>query len=242
VPGNKWRLIVSVGLALGLLIFMGQTVWTAGVIIRTDAQLKQAGKWLRGTVILVDPGHGGDDPGAVVGETLEKGIVLSIAKALKQELEAQGAKVVLTRDSDVSLGGPMREELGRRVALVNEHKANLFVSIHANKDRCNCWGAQTFYQKSGMPAGQQLAEALQNQLKRLTDTTRSALPANYFVLRTSPVPAAMVEVGFLTNAKERGLLQDVAYQTRLAKAVTLGLADFIRSQVPEAKAEGLIGR
>jgi N-acetylmuramoyl-L-alanine amidase len=242
VSGTKWRLIVTIGLALGLLTFMGRTVWTASVSIRTDAQLKLAGKWLRGSVILVDPGHGGDDPGAVVGETVEKGIVLSIAKALKLELEAHGAKVVLTRDSDMSLGGPMREELGRRVALANEHKAHLFVSIHANKDGCNCWGAQTFYQKSGMPAGKELAEALQSQLKRLTDTTRSALPANYFVLRTSPVPAAMVEVGFLTNAKERGLLQDVAYQTQLAKAVTLGLADFIRSQVPEAKAEGQIGR
>jgi N-acetylmuramoyl-L-alanine amidase len=69
-----------------------------------------------------------------------------------------------------------------------------------------------------------------------------ALPANYFVLRTSPVPSAMVEVGFLTNAKEKGLLKDPAYQRKVATAVALGLADFLRSQVPQTEAGVTIGQ
>ena len=136
-----------------------------------------------------------------------------------------------------------REELGKRVALAERHNARAYVSIHANKDNCYCWGAQTFYQKNGgHPEGKALALAIQEQLRRNTPTTRVALAANYFVLRTNVAPAAMVEVGFLTNAKEHARLQDPEYQRTLARAVALGIADFFRSQVPDARAEGSIGQ
>jgi N-acetylmuramoyl-L-alanine amidase len=236
------RQVGLAGLALFLLGLLARTAWTGHVAAAMEGQLKESGQYLKGVTVVVDPGHGGEDPGAVVGGTVEKGLVLDISRALKEILEQQGAKVVLTRDSDVSLGGPIREELGRRVALVTEHKAAVFVSIHANKDGCNCWGAQTFYQKNGMPAGKELAAAIQSQLRRLTPTTRTALAANYFVLRTSPVPSAMVEVGFLTNAKEKARLQDPAYQRTIATAVALGLADFMKSQVPQTEAGGRIGQ
>lgn len=236
------RQVALAGLALFLLAMVARNAWTGRAVSAMQMRLNESGRYLRGVVVIVDPGHGGDDPGAVVGGTLEKHIVLDIAKSLKALLEEQGARVVLTRDTDVSLGGPMREELGRRVALVERHKASIYVSIHANKDTCNCWGAQTFYQKRGMPAGKDLALAIQAQLRRLTPTTRVALPADYFVLRTSPVPAAMVEVGFLTNASEKARLQDPVYQRTVATAVSLGLADFLKAQVPQAKAGGIIGQ
>lgn len=237
-----WRQAAIAGLALLLIAAVVRTAWTGARTVMVDAQLKDAGRWLQGRVILLDPGHGGDDPGAVVRGTLEKHLVLEIGLTMKQLLEEQGATVVLTRAEDVDLGGPIREELGRRVALVGEHRAHVYVSIHANKDGCNCWGAQTFYQKNGMPAGKELALAIQSRLRKLTPTTRVALPADYFVLRTSPVPAAIVEVGFLTNSREHGQLKDPAYQRTLASAMALGLADFFRSQVPEGRAEGKIGR
>jgi N-acetylmuramoyl-L-alanine amidase len=239
---RPWRQVAIAGLALFLVGVLARTAWMARTSAVMESELQGARRWLAGTVIIVDPGHGGDDPGAVVGTTLEKGLVLSIALQLKAELESAGARVVLTREADVSLGGPIREELGKRVALVERHKANVYVSIHANKDGCNCWGAQTFFQKDGLPAGKDLAVAIQTQLRRLTPTTRVALPADYFVLRTSPAPAAMVEVGFLTNARERDRLQDAAYQRTLATAVTLGLADFFRSRVPGAQAGGSLGQ
>lgn len=236
------RQVAVAGLALLFVTVLARTALTARATGALQAELQGARRWLNGTVVIVDPGHGGGDPGAVVGRTLEKHLVLNIAMQLKGLLEEQGATVILTRDADVDLGGSIREELGRRVALVDRHKANVYLSIHANKDSCNCWGAQTFYQKGGMPAGKELAVALQAQLRRLTPTTRTALAADYFVLRTSSVPAAMVEVGFLTSPKERERLLDADYQRTLAMAMVLGLADYFKAQVPQAGANGVIGQ
>ncbi len=242
MPRVLSRQVAAAGLALFVLIMMVRAAWTEARSVMVRAELDQAARWLRGAVIVLDPGHGGDDPGAVVGKTLEKTLTLQIAFQLKQVLEAQGARVILTRSRDEDLGGPIREELARRVALVDRHKAHIFVSVHANKDHCRCWGAQTFYQKDGMPAGQQMALLIQRRLREMTPTTRSALPADYFVLRTSPVPSAMVEVGFLTHEPERRRLMEPDYQQTLARAIALGLADFFRSQVPEAESQGHIGR
>lgn len=230
------------GLALFLLVTLGRTVWTEARAVKAQAQLKQAGRHLKGTVIVIDPGHGGWDPGAVVGKTQEKTIVLDISRALKQILEEQGATVILTREEDMHYSKSVREDLTQRVALVAQHKGNVFVSIHANKDPCNCWGAQTFFQRGGLPAGKQLALAIQARLRSLTPTTRGALPADYFVLRTSPVPSAIIETGFLTNAKEHQRLKDPDYQRTLAQAIALGLADYFKSQVPDAKAEVHVGQ
>jgi N-acetylmuramoyl-L-alanine amidase len=237
-----WRQAVVVGLALLLLGGLARTAWTDRQAARVQSDLSSVGHYLRGAVIVIDPGHGGGDPGAVVGQTKEKDLVLGISLALKQILEEQGARVFLTRDADVDLGGTIRQELGRRIDIVRQHKPDLFVSIHANKDGCNCWGAQTFYQRNGMPASKELALAVQAQLRRLTPTTRGALAADYFVLRTSPGPAVIVEVGFLTSAREHQRLKDPAYQRTLATAIALGMADHLRSQVPQGEAEGQVGR
>lgn len=236
------RQAVLFGLALLLVWFVGRTSWIVQAEARHAAVVATSARWVRGLVVIVDPGHGGDDPGAVVGSTREKELVLAIAQRVRETLEQAGARVVMTRERDEDLGGRIREELGRRVALVRQHNAHVYVSIHANKDSCNCWGAQTFYQRNGMPDGKALAMAIQNQLRLLTPTTRVALPADYFVLRTSPVPAAMVEVGFLTSAAEHGRLKNPEYQRTLALAVTRGISDWVRSTVPEAKAGGSIGR
>lgn len=194
---------------------------------------KPAPKELTGLVVVVDPGHGGTDPGAVVNGTREKVITLQISKLVKEILEERGAKVILTREEDEDLGGTLREGLDRRVAMVTEHGANLFVSIHANKDRCNCWGAQTFFQKDGDPEGQVLAKAVQARMRELTPTTRQALAANYRVLRVAKVPATVVEVGFLSNAKEHAKLLDAEYQRILATAVAHGIADYHKARAAQ---------
>jgi N-acetylmuramoyl-L-alanine amidase len=235
---SLWRQATLVGLVI---FFMGTAVrvaWLAGEPLRqASAELQNAEDYLKGLVLVVDPGHGGDDPGGVVKGTREKDITLSTSLMLKEMLEQHGAKVVMTRMTDEDLGGSLREELGRRVAMVTEHGAELYVSIHVNKDRCYCWGAQTFYQKGGSPEGKALAVAIQNRLREMTPTTRQALSANYFVLRTSPVPATVVEVGFLTNAKEHAKLLDPAYQRTIAFAVALGIADFRKQQATGARPE-----
>ena len=239
---NTKRQAVLLGLAFFLVVTLARTAWTAREEVRTQAKLLVSARWLRGMTVVVDAGHGGPDPGAVVGGTREKDLVLQIAHKLKESLEQVGVKVVMTRSQDKDLGGSIREELGRRVALIDEHNAQLFISIHANKDGCYCWGAQTFYQRKGMPAGKELAIAIQTRLREMTPTTRVALPADYFVLRTSRVPASMVEVGFLSSAQELERLKDPDYQRVLVTAITIGMADFVRSSRPEGKAGGSIGR
>jgi N-acetylmuramoyl-L-alanine amidase len=244
--GLTWwtlRHAIAVGLVLLFVAILGKSAWTIPAAVRGREQMQSDQKWLRGTLIVLDPGHGGWDPGAVVQETKEKELVLQISQVVKAALEAQGATVILTREADQDFGrGSIRKELAGRMAIVERHSPRVLLSIHANKDSCNCWGAQTFYQRSGAPAGKVLALAVQKRLRELTPTTRVALPANYYVLRTSPVPAAMVEVGFLSNEKERRRLHDPNYQKTLARAISLGLADFFRSEVPEAKADGSIGK
>jgi len=232
------RQAALVGLAVFFLASMIRATWVLGAPVReATAELAEIGAHLKGLVIVIDPGHGGFDPGAVVQGTREKDLTLSISLMLKDLLEQQGATVIMTRTKDEDLGGTIREELSQRVQIVRESKAQLYVSVHANRDSCNCWGAQTFYQKGGMPEGQALAKAIQAQLRRLTPTTRDALAADYYVLRTSPVPSAIVEVGFLTSSKEHAQLLKPDYQKVLATAIALGIADY-RKLLAEGRIPG----
>lgn len=232
-----WRYLPWVVLVAFLVGLVGRTVVFASRGMVAAGEWDGQRQWVAGRVIVLDPGHGGDDPGVVVGSIREKEITLPIAIKTKEVLEAQGAKVVLTRDRDIDLGGKIREELGKRVQLATDHKAEIYVSIHANKLNCNCWGAQTFYQRGGAPQGKALAFALQNQLRKWTPTTRTALEADYFVLRTAPVPATLVEVGFLSSSREAASLQDSAYQGLVANAIALGIADYFKEVGPPAGAE-----
>lgn len=228
-----WRQAALVGLVIFLVGTAVRVLWLAKPTQERPGGPEPAPKELSGLVAVIDPGHGGTDPGAVVSGTREKVITLQISLLVKELLEERGAKVILTRETDEDLGGTLREGLDRRVAMVTEHGANLFVSIHANKDRCNCWGAQTFFQKDGNPEGQVLAKAVQARLRELTPTTRQALAANYRVLRTSPVPATVVEVGFLSNATEHAKLLDEKYQRILATAVAHGVADYHKARAAQ---------
>lgn len=245
-----WRYLLWGVLAAFVIGLVGRTVGFAGQGMVAQEKLDNQKQWIAGKVIVLDAGHGGDDPGVIVGSTKEKDVTLPVALKTKAALEALGAKVVMTRETDVDLGGKIREELTKRVDLVAQNQAQLFVSIHANKLDCNCWGAQTFYQRSEKPGqndptkppepaslapeadrfaqGKTLAVAIQNQLRKWTPTTRVALQANYFVLRTAPVPAALVEVGFLSNGKEAANLRDPAYQSLVANAIALGIADYFQ--------------
>lgn len=236
----EWRRTAQIGVLLLAVFISGSLGYLRAQAVQRQSRLEEARRWLEGRVIVVDPGHGGWDPGAVANGTEEKGLVLAIALVVKQMLEEQGATVVLTRETDTHFARVIRQDLAQRVALAEQHNAHAFVSIHANKDRCNCWGAQSFYHK-GEESGKQLAEAIQGQMRRLTPTTREALPGNFYVLRNTTAPGTIVEVGFLSDSREAKRLQNPDYQRTLAEAITLGLADFFRSQVPQAQASGELG-
>lgn len=185
-------------------------------------------------VIVVDPGHGGIDPGASRGEYVEKEITLAIARKLADKLSQAGAMVVLLRDSDTDLvekdfsgtiAARKRQDLNNRVKKANEGKADMYISIHTNADPSPRWsGAQTFYNKSSKES-KLLAVCIQDKItETLKNTERKAAPGQYYVLEHTAMPAVIVEVGFISNAEEAQNLTDKAYQARISEVIFSGIA------------------
>ncbi|KAF1085188.1 Germination-specific N-acetylmuramoyl-L-alanine amidase precursor [Sporotomaculum syntrophicum] len=191
---------------------------------------------LANKVIVVDPGHGGIDPGSK-GPTgaIEEDITLEVARKLATVLSQAGAIVLMTRESDMDLseeGGSLltrkRQDLARRVALANEHDADAFISVHVNsfKSGPTEHGAQTFYQP-GSEEGKKLATSIQSELIRLLkNTNRKAKAVDYYTTRNAKMPAVIVEIGFISNAKEEKLMGDVDYQGKLAYVIYSGMVKY----------------
>lgn len=183
-------------------------------------------------IIVIDPGHGGTDTGAVRGDIIEKEITLSISQKLGKKLSQSGAAVILTRDTDKDMikNGEKfnkRKDLTLRVEQANEHNADLYISIHTNAVPSSRWqGAQTFYSAKSEKS-KVLAESIQRELTRiLGNTTRSALAGDYFVINNTEMPAVIVEVGFISNQHEGELLKSDKYQEQVAEAILSGISEF----------------
>lgn len=191
-----------------------------------------ASNTLAGKIIVVDAGHGGIDPGANRPGVLEKDINLAIALHLKDSLNQYGAKVLLSRQSDVDLSSECDNEsvksryhrdLMARVEMVEESDADLFISIHANAvQNANRHGAEVFYYNKS-EEGKELAKSIQNELCGVTKINRIAKNADFFVLRHNKIPAVLIEVGYITNINELQLLQTPEYQRKLAEAIVKGV-------------------
>lgn len=181
---------------------------------------------LSGRRIVVDPGHGGVDPGAIgPGGTLEKDVVLAIALRLKDLLEAAGAQVLLTRADDRFVG------LYDRAGLADDAGGEVFVSIHSNSsERRTVQGTETYHHRSA-EAGGRLAEALQRRVSAMLGRPdRGVRQADYVVVREPHMPAALVEVAYLSNAEEEQLLRSSDFQERAALAIQQGIADFLQTE------------
>lgn len=192
-------------------------------------------------VILIDPGHGGMDGGASSDSgTDEKDINLAIAFQIRELAEADGWKVVLTREDDRSLGANKSKtirsqktaDLIARRDMIKDVSPTVAVSIHLNSFKLDrsVRGAQTFYPGSGDQAvideSKIFAEAIQEQLVTgINDgTERSALAKRDALIFKNPtVPMAIIECGFLSNPDEAKLLEQTEYQKKLAKHIYDGI-------------------
>lgn len=195
---------------------------------------------LAGLTVALDPGHGGYDGGARAHDSgvWEKDLTLQIALEVEKELVSCGAQVVLTRREDVCLSdgdtatkARKRADLQRRLDIAQEAGADVFLSIHLNEYRSRAEsGPQVFYQQGG-EAGKRLSACLQSALIAELKPTRerAAMAGDYYVLR-GKLPSALVECGFLSNAKEEKLLLSNAYHRRIARALALGLAQWYRAE------------
>lgn len=190
-------------------------------------------------VIVIDPGHGGRDPGKVgVNDILEKDINLSIAFKLKNLLELNDIKVIMTREEDIGLyaetdRNKKNADLNKRIDIVHSSEADLAISIHQNSyTEEYVRGAQVFYHKQS-EEGKRLAELLQEQLKEtLADGNHRKAKSNndYYMLRKTQCPLVIVECGYMSNYQESALLADDDYQEKLAWAIHLGIMRFINKE------------
>lgn len=181
--------------------------------------------------IVIDPGHGGRDPGANVGALLEKEINLDIAKRVKSYLENQGYRVHLTRTTDTNLvnwkknGSYQRASLQERIDIAKKHSYPILISIHCNSSsNRNHSGPQTFY-KEGDLEGEKLAVHIQGQLAQLRKTNRQAATGEYYLLNNAPFPTVIVEIGFLSNEQDRKMLSEGEFRQRVAQAIGQGIRD-----------------
>ncbi len=187
-------------------------------------------------VIVIDPGHGGRDPGKVgINNILEKDINLSISLKLKKLLELNDIQVVMTRTEEVGLydegnSNKKRADMNARVEIIKNANADLAISIHQNSfPQENVKGAQVFYHVQSQE-GKRLAEILQDQIvKTIADGNHRKAKSNdnYFMLKYTQCPLVIVECGYLTNYREANLLKDEDYQERMAYAIHLGIMRYI---------------
>lgn len=186
---------------------------------------------LRGKVIVVDPGHGGSNPGAVGNGTREADNNLSVGMKLRDKLVQAGAKVIITRDSDRTVaqeGSSLGEELQARVDMAENNHADMFVSVHTNSNPdSNIVGAMTFY-----PSGKssKLALEVQNAMVKETKAVdKGTSSATFYVLRNTSMPSILVEMGFITNAQEAAQLNDNSYRNSMAQGIYNGIVKYYNS-------------
>jgi N-acetylmuramoyl-L-alanine amidase CwlD len=194
----------------------------------------QAGSQVGGGTIVIDPGHGGSDCGALNrGLNLsEASVTLDICKRLQTILKNQGWNVVMTRTTDVDVSyanSSAREELGARCKVANDIKADLFVSVHCNASvNASSNGTSIHYYKQ---SDYVLASQLQSSVMSSTGRNNRGLQANrFYVLAHTQMPAVLVETAFLTNGTEGALLNDPNYRQKIAEGLAQGLRQYAARQ------------
>lgn len=186
--------------------------------------------------VVIDAGHGGIDPGKVgINDALEKDINLSIALKVKRYLEQQDIRVVMTRENDDGLyeesdSNKKVQDMKNRLAIMEEAKPKLTVSIHQNSyPEESVSGMQVFYYETSTE-GKALAEIMQQtMIDSLKPQKERAAKANdtYYLLKKTTVPIIIVECGFLSNSTEAELLCTDEYQERMAWAIHMGILRYL---------------
>ena len=246
---------------------------TSTAPVKTLQQVMQ-GQGMRPLVIAIDPGHGGQDPGAIgKNGTREKDVVLAISRELARQINATpGMKAYMTREHDVYI------PLNKRASLARAAKADMFISIHADAAENRGAGGSSVYvlslrgassqrarwladkensadliggartsqnnntltsvlldltQSGHMKASEEAAGQILDGLKRVGNIHKHQIErANFAVLRTSDMPAMLVETAFISNPDEEVRLKDPAFQRKVAGAVLDGVNTFFTRQPP----------
>ena len=215
----------KIELCMTLLLLLGMIIVSRKLSQLVTSENVQAQK----EVVVIDAGHGGDDPGKVgINNALEKDINLQIAEKVKAHLEKNGIEVVMTREDDV-MEETKLEDMKKRVELINKTKPAIAVSIHQNSyPDSSVKGAQVFYYTDS-EISKDAASLMQEELrKKDNENTRQIKDNNnFYMLKKTEVPTIIVECGFLSNAGEAEKLVSDEYQEQMAQAICSGIMTWL---------------
>lgn len=222
--GETFQLIESKGDWNHIRLNDGSSAWIAGWLVSSEGKNIEQPKdsaILQGRTIILDAGHGGQDPGAIgLGGVLEKDLNLHTARKVQNKLQNAGAKVIMTRSGDENI--PLHE----RTHLSQAFPSAIFISLHHNAHiNSSAHGINTFYHH---PSAQTLSNAIQNQLDNQTSLRDNGVHfGNYFVLRNNNQNSILIELGFVTNSNDLMTVQSESYQNQVGDAIVQGLIDYL---------------
>jgi len=177
-------------------------------------------------LVVIDPGHGGFDSGAVgrFSGVHEDDLNLAVALKLEVLLEDKGYQVIMTREDEGAVGSTKQGDMGIRRRIIEQADSEITISIHMNYySSSNVSGPQAFY-CPGSKRGEKLAGFVQEELDSHLNPSkkRKVTSERYYILRSGASPAVLVECGFLSNENEEYLLRQESYQAKIAKAIFIG--------------------
>ena len=206
----------------------------AAVPVAQDTQTGSLDPALSGRIIVVDAGHGGEDPGAAgVSGVFESELNLRVAALLKRRLEEAGAKVVMTREDENALADTKAADMAKRKDIIAGSGADIAVSVHMNYFGDPSVSGPVVLFMYGSAEGEKLAGAVMESLNaelapKVPGTAR--YEKDIFILKCGAQPSILVECGYLSNPEEEGKLKDADYQDRIAKAVCAGITAYFEQQ------------
>ncbi|MDD4568874.1 MAG: N-acetylmuramoyl-L-alanine amidase [Tepidanaerobacteraceae bacterium] len=180
---------------------------------------------LKNKLIVVDPGHGGSEPGAIIDNVQEKDLNLDIGLKLKKLLEANGARVFMIRDDDTFVSHFVR------AGMANEIDADLFISIHNNSAGSGASGTETLYFPD--PEKKLFAQAIQNAMTKYVGLNDRGIVerTGIVVTRETKMPSALVEVGFMSNKSDLALLMTDEFRQKVAEGIFQGIVNYLSGRI-----------
>ena len=227
--------VILIGLIFALLLAI------YSLNMNSDTQASTTGTNVQKTVVI-DAGHGGEDPGKVssYSDLKEKELNLTIAVKLKQLLESNDYKVIMTREEDklvysegtTNIYNKRKQDLTRRKDIMDNSGAHIVVSIHMNSfTESVYYGAQTFYPPNS-PDSLKLATSIQESMKEMLDKDNKRVPSEkkdpIVILTDLKTPTTIVECGFLSNSAEEKKLGTDEYQSKVAAAIMSGIEKYFK--------------
>lgn len=230
--GESFQLLDSKNSWHKVALHNGSTGWVAGWLTnsssssptKTSHSNTNTSQSLSGYNIVLDPGHGGKDPGSIAFDgSYEKDIILSTAHTVADRLRTAGATVIMTRTNDSSLS------LQERVSISNSHDTDAFISLHYDAYPIHSVNGFSTHYYSPFGNDRRLAQTIQSGIAGQVDLNdRGVMQNNYYVLRENSDLAVLVELGFITNPYDLSFAQTADYQSNVAEGITNGLINYFQ--------------